>query len=264
MDAVLDAIGAFFTEERLLDLVRVVVLLVVGFILARTIPRIVARVVAVRATPNQAQLVQRMLTYTIVVIVVMSALTQLGVDVGVLVGAAGLLTVALGFAAQASTSNLISGVFLMGERAFDIGDTINVAGYTGEVLSIDLMSVKLRTGDNLYVRIPNELLLKSPFSNLSRFPIRRIDVALAISDPADFDRARDILTGFADQHPLCLAEPRPSVAFTGYDKGKLDLQFSVWVASANLGEVKPILLDAVLDRFRADGIALPLQSGPQG
>jgi len=263
MDTVLQAIGDFFTEERLLDLLRVVVLLVVGLVLARTVPRIVARVVAVRATQNQAQLVRRILTYTIVVIVIMSALTQLGVDVGVLVGAAGLLTVALGFAAQASTSNLISGVFLIGERAFEVGDTITVAGHTGEVLSIDLMSVKLRTGDNLYVRVPNELLLKSAFSNLSRFPIRRIEVALSIADPADFDRARDILAGFADQHPLCLAEPRPSVAFTGYDRGKLDLSFSVWVARANLGDVKAVLLDAVLDRFRAEGIALPAYLPPR-
>jgi len=258
MDNFLDSIGGYFTEERLLDLVRVVVLLVIGFVLARAVPRVVERVVVLRATANQARLVRRVLTYAIVVLVVLSALTQLGVDVGVLVGAAGLLTVALGFAAQTSTSNLISGVFLMGERAFEVGDTISVAGYTGEVLAIDLMSVKLRTSDNLYVRLPNELLLKSPFSNLSRFPIRRIDLTVTISKVADFDRARDLLASFADDHPLCLTEPRPTVAFTAYDKGKIDLQFSVWVAREQYAEVKAMLLDAVLDRFRAEGIALPL------
>jgi len=258
MDHALQSVGGFFTEQRLLDLVRVIVLLVVGFVLARTVPPVVARVVALRGTVNQAQLVRRLLGYTIVVVVVLSALTQLGVDVGVMVGAAGLLTVALGFAAQASTSNLISGVFLMGERAFEVGDQITIAGYTGEVLAIDLMSVKLRTGDNVFVRIPNEMMLKQPFSNLSRFPIRRIDVPLSITRLEDFDRARDILATFADTNPLCLAEPKPTVAFSSYDKTRLELQFSVWVARQNYADLKALLLDAVLDRFRAEGIKLPI------
>ncbi|MFO0750515.1 MAG: mechanosensitive ion channel family protein [Myxococcota bacterium] len=258
MDAIARAVSDFFTEQRLLDLLGVVALVVIGFILAKTVPSLIGRVVGLGASANQVRIVRRMVRYLIFVVVVLSALTQLGVDVSVLVGAAGLLTVALGFAAQASTSNLISGVFLLGERAFDVGDTISVSGYVGEVLAIDLMSVKLRTSDNVYVRIPNEMLLKSPFSNLSRFPIRRIDMTLAISKPGDFDRARDILTGFADDHPQCLAEPRPTVAFAAYDKGRLDLVFAVWVAREHYSDVKSMLLDAVLDRFRAEGIALPI------
>lgn len=257
MDKLTTAVSGFFTEQRLSDLVAVVALVLLGLVLARAVPPVVARLVALRGTAHQALLVRRMLRYTILVVVALSALTQLGVDVSVLVGAAGLLTVALGFAAQASTSNLISGVFLMGERAFEIGDTINVAGFTGEVLAIDLMSVKLRTPDNLYVRIPNEMLLKSPFSNLSRFPIRRIDLTVSIAKSDDFDRARDLMLGISDDHPHCLAEPRSTVAFASYDRGKMDLQLSVWVAREHYAQVKAMLLDAVLDRFREHGIALP-------
>ena len=83
--------------------------------------------------------------------------------------AAGLLTVALGFAAQTSASNLISGLFLLGERPFVVGDVIRLAsGITGEVVGIDLLSVKIRTFDNLLVRVPNETLLKSELTNLTR------------------------------------------------------------------------------------------------
>jgi hypothetical protein len=92
--------------------------------------------------------------------VVAGALHQAGLKLGVLPGAAGILTVAIGFASQTSASNLISGLFVIAERPFVVGDIIRVAETTGEVLSVDLLSVKIRTFDNLYVRIPNEGIIR--------------------------------------------------------------------------------------------------------
>src|SRR5690606_6278295 len=128
-------------------------------------------------------------------------LDTLGVDVGVLLGAAGILTVAIGFASQTSASNLISGLFLLGARPFSVGDLIEVGTRTGVVLSVDLLSVKLRTFENLFVRVPNETLIKSDIVNLSRNPIRRIEVKLRLAYDEDFERVAALLKAIAQDDP---------------------------------------------------------------
>jgi len=100
---------------------------------------------------------------------------------GLLLGAAGILTVAPGFASQTSASNLVSGLFMIAEHPFGVGDTIRLGSIAGEVPSIDLLSVNLRTPDNLYVRIPNETMIKSEITNLTRFPIRRLDLEIGVA-----------------------------------------------------------------------------------
>jgi small-conductance mechanosensitive channel len=260
MEGIWHDLASYFTGDRLADVLRFIVLVLVGILLARFVSGLVARVVKVRASPHQAQFIRRLVSSTIYALTAISALSQLGVDLGVLLGAAGLLTVAVGFAAQASTSNLISGIFLIGERSFETGDFITVGGVTGEVLAVDLMSVKLRTADNQFVRIPNEFALKNHIVNHSRFPIRRIDQALVISRAADFDAVRELLLGLAYDHPNMLSEPRPTVACQSYDDKGLAIVFSVWVARAEFHDVKAVLLDVILDKLRAADVALPGRS----
>jgi len=140
-----------------------------GLLLARLASRGAARLVAGSADTHQEILVRRVVFYGVAGLFVASALSDLGVDLSILLGAAGILTVALGFASQTSASNIISGLFLIGEKPFAVGDVIRVSGTVGEVISIDLMSVKLRTFDNLFVRIPNETMIKTEVTNLMRF-----------------------------------------------------------------------------------------------
>ncbi|MCB5521026.1 mechanosensitive ion channel family protein, partial [Erysipelatoclostridium ramosum] len=73
------------------------------------------------------------------------------------------------FASQTSLSNIISGLFLVGEKQTNLGDMIEVNGITGNVDSINLMSVQLRLPNNTMVRIPNEIIIKNPVSNITRF-----------------------------------------------------------------------------------------------
>ncbi len=109
-----------------------------------------------------------------------------GFKLSVFLGAAGILTVALGFASQTSASNLISGLFLISEGSFEVGDTIQITlirGNTieGEVISIDLLSVKLLTLDNVYIRLPNEQLIRAPVHNLSKISNTAYSITLAIN-----------------------------------------------------------------------------------
>ena len=174
-----------------------------------------------------------------------------------LLGAAGILGLALGFASQTSISNIISGLFLVAEGPFIIGDVITVDNTTGVVLSIDTLSIKLRTFDNRFVRIPNETILKSQVINVTRFPIRRIDLKIGVAYKEDISRVRDILLDIACKNLLCLREPEPLVIFTGYGTSSIDILFAVWVEKTNWLKAKNSLMEKVKKRFDEEGIEIP-------
>lgn len=183
-------------------------------------------------------------------------LRAFGIDLGVLVGAAGVATVAVGFAAQTSMSNLISGLFLMLERSLSVGDVIELGGVTGEVISIDLLSVKLRTFDNLMVRIPNETLVKGAMTNLSRFPIRRVDFALRFSADQPLGPVEAALLSVAEDEPLVLQEPAPQVMLRGFFEGTVDVQLSCWVSRESYVAVRSRITLLVLQALQRHGLQL--------
>lgn len=165
-------------------------LLVLGIFLGTMLARSVGRLVESRTSRHHQVLIRRLVFYVIFVLFAIAALREAGFSLEVVLGAAGILTVAIGFASQTSASNIISGLFLVMERPFEIGDVIEADATIGEVVAIDLLSVKLRTPDNLYVRIPNETLIKTRVVNRSRFPIRRIDLVIGIAYAEDVERDR--------------------------------------------------------------------------
>ena len=247
----------FVTAERLVSVLRAVIILVVGLALARLISRGVERTVRVRSAPQQSMLARRFTYYTLFALVVAATLQQLGFHLGVVLGAAGVLSVALGFASQTSASNLISGLFLIAERPFVVGDVITVDSTTGEVLSVDLLSVKIRTFDNLLVRIPNESIIKSQLKNLTHFAIRRVDIELGVAYKEDVARVRGILLSIADENPLVLDEPAPIVMFRNFGDSALELRLAVWGRRESYLEVSTGVRQRIKEVFDAEGIEIP-------
>ncbi|HEY5622989.1 MAG TPA: mechanosensitive ion channel family protein [Gammaproteobacteria bacterium] len=243
--------------EQLVAWLRAGAVLVVGLVLVRLSSGAVYRALRDPMGAHTAVTVRRFLSYGLGAIVLLAALRELGFSPGLLLGAAGIVSVAIGFAAQTSASNLVSGLFLVAEKSFEIGEVIKVGGTTGEVLSIDLLSVKLRTFDNLYVRVPNETLVKSEITNISRFPIRRFDLLLGVAYKEDLGRVHELLIEVADSFDLCLDEPRPIMIFQGFGESSLDLQFSVWAARVNYLAVRNQLPARVKAAFDAAGIEIP-------
>lgn len=203
-------------------------------------------------------IVRRLSTGAILVISVVWAVSALGLEIGVVLGTAGVLTVAVGFAAQTSFSNLISGIFLMAEQPFRVGDVIKVGDTAGEVMSIDLLSVKLCTSDNLQVRIPNETMLKANVVNQTRFLLRRHDFKLAVAYQDDLARVRQLLLGLADDNPMCLRNPRPAFQVVGFGPASIEVQLSVWATRMNLGELRTELAIAMQRALADQGIELPV------
>jgi small-conductance mechanosensitive channel len=250
-------LAQILTSDRLLALSRALIILLVGMILARMVSGGVLRALRHRMNNQEAMLARRLVYYLLVSLVLAATMHQLGFQLGVLLGAAGILTVAIGFASQTSAANLISGLFLIAERPFVVGDLLDIDGKVGEVLSIDLLSVKLRTFDNLMVRVPNEQMIKSTFTNLSRFPLRRLDLRIGVAYKEDMEKVRRVLMETADHNALSLDEPEPLFIYRGYGDSALEFQFSVWAKRENYLELRNTIYAEIKNAFDANGIEIP-------
>lgn len=231
-------------------------ILVIGLGIVLLLSRLSMRLLKRNFSPHHLLLAQKSILYAGIVLVVCTVLIHLQVNLTAVLGAAGIITVAIGFAAQTSLSNLISGLFLLGERPFEVGDMIIVNGTRGIVLSIDLLSVKLRTLDNLFVRMPNESLIKSEVTTVTRFPIRRMDINIGVAYKEDVGRVIQILKEIADANPNSLNEPVPLVIFKDFGASSLDFLLGVWFEKSKYLDLKNSIMLQIKKRFDDEGIEI--------
>jgi len=255
--AILNDLQGLFTPEGLRDLVRAGLVIITGIPLTLFLSSWTRKLVATRYSAQQGMVAGKAVSYLGIIIILVTVLTELGFSLAPLLGAAGIMGIALGFAAQTSVSNVISGFFLMAEQPFVVDDLVQVGDITGRVISIDMLSVKLSTFDNRFVRIPNENLVKTAFINLTRFPVRRVDITVGVAYKEDVGKIREILLGVAKVNPRVLMEPEPQFYFQDYGESSLDFLFGVWTLTENFLDVRNEVREEIKNRFDEEGIEIP-------
>jgi len=246
-----------FKITQIYPVIKVIVLILIGGALLLFTSKALRKYLTKRFSAQLGLIISKTILYTGISLILVSALRELGFQLTTLLGAAGIIGIAVGFASQTSISNIISGIFLITDQAFEINDVISVSNTTGVVLSIDLLSVKLRTFDNKFVRIPNETLIKSELTNITRFPIRRIDIPVGVAYKENIGKVRDILLDIAKQEPLCLNEPEPMVIMAGFGSSSVDLLLLVWAIKTDWLKVKNAITETIKQRFDEEGIEIP-------
>lgn len=236
---------------------RVICLILIGLPAVWFLSRLAARISSGRFSGQGQMILRKVILYLGVIMIALAVTQQLGFHFTALLGAAGIIGIAIGFASQTSVSNIISGLFLIAERPFAVGDVVRIGGHTGIVMSIDLLSLKLRTFDNQFVRIPNEMLMKQELVNITRFPIRRVDTTVSVAYKEDLDRVRDVLLDMARKHTKVLDEPEPLVMLTTYNNSSVDFLFAVWCVKSDFFEIKKTLVPDIKKRFDEEGIEIP-------
>lgn len=249
--------------ERLSEIAVALILCLIGFVIARLVSNTFIRTIGSRFNAHQRLLWRRGIFYFIFLLFIMTSLREAGFKLSVFLGAAGILTVALGFASQTSATNLISGLFLIGEGSFEVGDTIQITlirGQTieGEVISIDLLSVKLLTLDNVYIRLPNEQLIRTPVMNLSKYRIRRIPITLAINFHEDIIKVRQVLLDVANRYPYVMDDPKPAVTVTAFKESSIEILFAVWCRQENYIQVRDEMQERIRNGFLDNEIEIPV------
>ncbi len=250
-------IKELFTPDNLINLAEIAAVIIGGFLAVKIVAGIVKRIIRKKVTPQVQMLITKAITYIGFFIVFLYALNKMGVQLAAILGAAGVVGIALGIASQESLSNIISGVFLISEKPFKIGDIITVGDKTGIILSIDLLSVKMRTFDNLFIRIPNEKLINTEVTTITRFPIRRMDFDLSVAYKENLQKVQEVLFSIAKNNPLCLDEPAPLLLFKNFGDSGIELLFAVWFEKSQFLTVKNEVFKEIKSRFDQEGIEIP-------
>ena len=247
----------YLTPERLNTVIRVILTLAIGIPLIIFVRKLVQKLVRNRLSPQSEQLVVRIVYYSLALILVVMVLNEFGFKVSALLGAAGIIGIAVGFASQTSISNIISGIFLISEKPFVIGDVIEVGSIIGEIQSIDLLSLKLKTVDNKFVRVPNETVIKTEVTNLTRFPARRVDIKITVSYKENLKKVQELLIKIAEEEPKALKEPQAIVRVDSFGDSGIDFIFGVWGKTSELFSLKTEIMMRIKETFEAENIEIP-------
>lgn len=225
------------------------VLLIFGYFFSKKISQLAARLFENKFSKHHAMLFSRMIYYSLFLLFLVSALSEMGFKLTILLGTAGLFTVALSFASQTAASNLISGIFLLFERPFKVGEVISIKDNKGTVETIDWLSTKIKTSDNRLIRIPNESLIKSEITNLSIYPQKRDEIILRIGASHNVNSIKTLLKNICDECPYILPQPSTKILLSKMiDRGGIELKVLYW-SNGDLDMVKDDILTSIKSTF---------------
>lgn len=250
-------IKKYLTTEFLIKFATTVVALIAIYFVYRLARKYIRKLCQKKLKPQTTMIVDKTIKYVFNVLLVMYILNLFGVKLNALLGAAGIAGVAIGFAAQTSFSNIISGFFMLGEHAFQIGDYITIDDVSGTVHSIDLLSVKVLTLDNQIVRVPNETIIKSNLKNTTFFPIRRMTIKVSVSYSSNLENVKQVLLTVPSKCSLVLTDPAPVVYYDGFGESGIDVVLGVWFKKEDFMDVKNAMYIAVLSTFNEAKIEIP-------
>ncbi|TYB31429.1 MAG: mechanosensitive ion channel family protein [Candidatus Mcinerneyibacterium aminivorans] len=233
------------------------IVIIAGSILVKIISLMAGKILKKKLSSQTHILIKKFIFYIGWVIIIMTVLNIVGVKISVVLGAAGIMGIAFGFAAQTSVANIISGLFLISEKSFSIGDVIQIGDTVGVVDSVDLLSIKLKKFNNQYVRIPNENFIKSEVINITKYPIRRLDLNLGVAYKEDPEKVRDILFEIAKNNEYVLDNPEPNFIFTDFGKSSLKIFFGVWFQKQDYIATKNSIMFQIKRRLNEENIEIP-------
>lgn len=250
-------IYSYLSEETVQQIIRVLLIIGISIPLLLLVRGWARRFFTKKYASHYGMLAGKVVFYTGIILMIVTVMGQLGISLAPLLAGAGIVGVALGFASQTSVSNIISGLFLIAEGPFKVDDIINVGGTIGIVMSIDVLSVKLRTFDNMFVRIPNETIIKTQVINLTRFPIRRFNAKVSVAYKEDIEKVREILLEVAEKNQYSLSEPEPQIIFEAFGTSSIDLDFRIWAPVDEWILLKNTIQEEIKKRFDEEGIEIP-------
>lgn len=247
----------YISEETLQLIIKIALIIIITLPILFILRGWARRFFSKKYAPHYGMLAGKLVFYSGLIVMIVTVMGQLGISLAPLLGAAGIVGVALGFASQTSVSNIISGLFLIAEQPFKVDDIITINNITGIVMSIDVLSVKLRTFDNQFVRIPNEMIIKTEVTNVTRFPIRRFNAKISVAYKEDIGRVREVLMEVAEKNEYALSEPEPLIIFDAFGASSIDLLFLVWAPVKEYILLKNTIQEEVKAKFDEEGIEIP-------
>ena len=224
--------------------------------LAAALPRLFQRLHVNESTGNS---VNTVLGYVSVLAAFLIALSVMGVDLkslGVLIGA---LSVGLGFGLQHVVNNFISGILILFERPFRIGDWIVINGHEGIVRKINIRSTELETFDKARIIIPNADIISGALTNWTLHDLMgRLTIAVGVGYDSDLEKVLKLIVETTQNDDRILTDPAPSAILTSFDDSSIGVQLRCYVGNiSQRAAVKSDLIVRIQKTFRENGIEIP-------
>jgi small-conductance mechanosensitive channel len=262
-----DLVARILSSDILIRIGKAALYYLVGILIIRLTSFLTRRLTSSKVSRQSRMILNKIVTYVGMSVLLVVILAELGVNLAALLGAAGILGLAVGVASQKSLGNMVSGLFLLSERSFEIGDVIKVGDKVGIVHDVDLLAVKMRTFDNLLVRIPNETLISTEVINITRYPIRRMDFEFSVPMDTDLTSLETLLRDSAESNPVSLEEPKPIFLLKKWDHDGIAVLFGAWFLKEDFIELKNSMFRDITTRLKDANITVSIprirvESGP--
>jgi MscS family membrane protein len=208
-----------------------------------------------------APLVRNLASFVLVAGAVYFVFLTWGIDVTAWIASAGIIGIALGFAAKDSLANFFAGFFILTDAPYKVGDFVNLAsGERGQVTQVGIRSTRLLTRDDIEINIPNAIIANDKIANESsgRWTKQRLRIPVGVAYGSDIDLVRRVLEEVAVADPGVCDEPEPRMRFRAFGDSGLDVELHAWIDDpVDRGRVLDSLNTAIYKRFAAEGIEIP-------
>ena len=247
--------------DKLLDnlpkIILAVVVLVLGFLLASLVSKILCKAMKRRKVDFAVyNFIAKITRFVIRITFILIALSMF-IKINSLIAALSAAGVAIGLGLQDSVSQFASGVQILINHPFKAGDYVEIGGEGGYVSEIGFMTTIITSYDNKRIIIPNSDITKNRIVNFSAEKTRRVDLTFSISYAADIAKAKDIVMQTALQNEQILRHPLPEVTVGAHSASSIDLFCRVWCETADYWTVFFAMQENVKLNFDKGGIDIP-------
>ena len=237
-------------------LISALVVVVIGFIVARWIGNLMDRWLTGKAMePPMRKLLVRIVRLLIFAMALVVALGTAGMDVTALIAGVGVAGLGIGLAMQGILSNLMAGLTIIFTKPFRFGEYIEIAGVQGQVTSIELFTTTLLHADHSQVIIPNRKIVGEILHNYGH--IRQLDLSVGVAYNTNISGALVIVRGVLTRNARVLKETAPVVGVTMLADSSISVAIKPWTAVGDYGPAQAEIYQAIVEQFRANKIEIP-------
>lgn len=241
------------------NLITALAIFVISLYLARVMSNLLRRVLDKRKAPaGVTHLLAQLILWTIIIAGTITALQRF-FNVTAFLAGLGILGFTVGFALQDIMKNFASGVILLLQQPFHVGETIGVKGFDGTILTIDLRSTEMRAADGRLITLPNAEILANPIINYSRANQRRVELAINLPYTSQPDTIRAIFLDAIQTVDGYINDPKPMIVFNNLTNSAMELNANFWVdmTKNDPAQAKDFVLMQIKSALKKEGIEIP-------
>jgi small conductance mechanosensitive channel len=239
--------------------VGALLLLVVGWVVANRANHGIRRLLARqdRIDPTLSGLIASLVRYTILIVILVAVLGQLGIQTTSILAALGAAGLAVGLALQGTLSNIAAGMMLLWLRPFKVGDYIDSGSVAGTVVELGLFASELHSWDGIYQFVPNSELWNKRIINYSRLPTRLVDLAFGVGYNDDLAKGQEVLRKLAGDDERVASDPAPQTFVDELGDSAVVLRLRVWAPNSDYWTLRRALTERGKTALEAAGLSIP-------